>query len=707
MADGPAFGRRNSPAARSAPAFGKAGESAGRSDPPPVPPRDTVSEQLESRGARALLVGELVGFAGLLIVFAAGVLWPADPAGLDVLKGLVYLPDVLRDAIPFTDPKAWSRQVYAHVSEVRANNLGVPLIFFLGLAAVVRRRWLLAGLCAGFFLLPPQLFGLAFPAGFPMAILLGIAAALRQVRLEGRARIAFIAAATMLMPVLLVMFLSIVPSRQGGEKAPYLTIRFSELAENSDGQGVRGTTVDAIVARGAEQAGAKAFALSQEQALRGETQAAMASLARAQAAGFPHNRFERRIVEAIRDYSIASGGEGEAAGTAIMERFRTRLIGTWILLLAGLIVGLAAPFGDIIATVIRRRVGRIEAAKAKLGSERPPAGEAAIPHGGSAGGASGSLTSIAAADAEQIVGAMSKRIRFYQVGAMFLGWIVLYCLGRFWVFHLPPADSNTAFDTVGLSGWTVFLGDALGVGNLHGQNGSGLVGFPMDPLSLLTVVPYALLFVRQYRVVGLCALVVTTFLHSYRFDAPLREPANPVLAQQIDTGFREALERVALSGSDRGGEEKVGVVLSDKTGQPVEFSIPVRVDASNANYVLAQIAYLEDRPEDAAHYLGRDIDAGSLDGLIHRQRLDLMREWVSAHGYGVPSKVANLELRRPMSFARRSGNAYLAAAVAAGLLLIVLSALLTVAGRRRGRIVELVEMRRQSRSPVEAMVPIR
>ena len=693
--------------ARSAPVFGKAGGSAGRLGPPPVPPHDTVSEQLENRGARALLIGELVGFAGLLIVFVAGVLWPADPAGLDVLKGLIHIPDILRDAIPFSDPKAWSREVYTHVREVQPNNLGIPLIFFLGLAAVVRRRWLLAGLCAGFFLLPPPLVGLAFPAGFPMAILLGVAAALRQVRLEGKARVAFIAAGTMLLPVLLVMFLSIVPSRQDGEKAPYLTIRFTELAESGDGQGARGKTVESIVARSAAQSGAKAFALSQEQALRGEAEAAMASLARAQAAGFPHNRFESRIVEAIRDYSIASGGEGEAARTAMIERFRTRLIGTWIVLWIGLVVGLAAPFGDIIATSIRRRVDRIEAAKAELGGKRPSTGKAAIPFSGSAGDASGSLTSIAAADAEQIVGAMSKRIHFYRVSAMFLGWIMLFCLWRYWIFHLPPADSNTAFDMVGLSGWTVFLGDALGVGNLHGQNGSGLINFPVDPFSLLTVVPYALLFVRQYRVVGLCALIVIAFLQLHRFDAPLRDPANPVAAQQMVPGFRQALERVAVSGSDRGGKEKIGAVLSDTTGRPVEYSMPVRVDASNANYVLAQIAYLEDRPEDAAKYLGRDIDAGLLDGLIHRQRLDLMREWVSVQGYGVPPNVANLELRRPMSFARRSGNAFLAAAGAASLLLIVFLALLTIAGRRRGRIAELVEMRRHSRAPVEVLSPIR
>lgn len=676
-----------------------------------------MSEQLESRSARALLAGELIGFAGLLIVFVAGVLWPADPAGLDVLKGLVYLPDILRDAIPFSDPKAWSRQVYAHVSEVQANNLGIPLIFFLGLAAIVRRRWLLAGLCAGFFLLPPPLAGLAFPAGFPMAILLGVAAALRQVRLEGRARIAFIAVATVFLPVLLAAFLSIVPSRQDGVKIPYLTIRFAELKENESelqrepqtggGLAVRGTTVAAIAASGAAQAGAKAFALAQEQALRGEAEAAMASLSRAQAAGFPHNRFESRIVEAIRNYSIASGGEGEAARAAIIDRFRTRLIGTWILLWAGLIVGLAAPFGDIISTAIRRRIERIEAAKAKLNGQRPSEGKVAVPFGGSAGDASRSLASIAAADAEQVIGAMSKRIHFYLVSAMFLGWTMLFCLGRYWTFHLPPADSNTAFDMVGLSGWTVFLGDALGVGNLHGQNGPGPLHFLFNPLSLLAIVPYALLFVRQYRVVGLCTLIVLTFLQLHRFDAPMRDPANPVAPQQVNESFRQALEKVAESGSDKGGKQKIGEVLSGETGQPVRFFIPVRVDASNANYVLAQIAYLEDRPEDAAHYLGRDIDAGLLDGLIHRQRLDLMREWASVRGFRVSSTVANLELLRPMSFARRSGNAFLAAAVASGFLLIVVLALLTVAGRRRGRIAELVEMRRFSRSPVEAFSPIR
>jgi hypothetical protein len=111
------------------------------------------------------------------------------------------------------------------------------------------------------------------------------------------------------------------------------------------------------------------------------------------------------------------------------------------------------------------------------------------------------------------------------------------------------------------------------------------------------------------------------------------------------------------------------------------------IAAGEAAYILAQIAYIENRPWDIGPLLGATVIDPDLVG--HNQRLDLMAEWAMARGAELPDLPPS-PLLLPMSVGRAAGD--LAVFVALGGVVSGLAATLlhVIAGNRRHRIAELV-----------------
>jgi hypothetical protein len=125
------------------------------------------------------------------------------------------------------------------------------------------------------------------------------------------------------------------------------------------------------------------------------------------------------------------------------------------------------------------------------------------------------------------------------------------------------------------------------------------------------------------------------------------------------------------------------------------------VEPSVAAYTLAQIAYLENRPAEASRMMASVGDADARIGRVHRQRADIMREWVAAKGYPVPQPAATtVRLSIPMSFTRQLAHLLFGFGLAVATLAVLPLGLLAVAGTRSRRIRALVDERHQSQPAV-------
>ncbi len=113
------------------------------------------------------------------------------------------------------------------------------------------------------------------------------------------------------------------------------------------------------------------------------------------------------------------------------------------------------------------------------------------------------------------------------------------------------------------------------------------------------------------------------------------------------------------------------------------------ISVTLAAYPLAQLAYIENRPQDIAPMLEVMTEERDLDSAAHQQRVDIMREWAAANGH--PSGQAWTSLVVSMSVVRGIGAVLLPLGLAALALGFLAAAVIPIAMTRRGRIGTLIE----------------
>lgn len=735
MPDRPSFGKRG---AQGGPASMLRVDSAscrppGDADRLSAPPAaeagaySAASHQLDQASQRIRLAGELTALVGLMLAFVAIHFWRADPAQLKELEGRIFIPAVIAEHLPFNDPPASRTYVDMTSTEIGIDNAAIWFIALAGFLAILRERWVFAGLISGFWLIPWSLFDYHFTPAPIVLYIYAIFAFFRLYRLSWPVRLVLFPVIVLAGPMIIksYSFLFVGALTDSDRpKAEYRMVRVSELAENqgkaareTDANGkeiVRTFTLLGLDARGPAERAAMAYVAAQEYALRGDPAAAAAALEEAATLGFAPEPYNQKRIQAIRNYVTAAGALGPEASHGLLSKYRIRLTIGWCAAAIGFLMALFGPFADVIAARMGKRARRIAEAQGRLRAERPASGqEGAV---GTFGRRQGSeaIQSIATLDGEAIVGEIALRMRRYGIAAAALAALALVSFYGSYFFWLPSADSNTAFQMVALAGGAVRLASIVGLANYEDAEWARVMLFHASIVGLLGW----LLFSRKHRRLVLVG-VVTILAMVNVGSLALTGPAHPVSAAELDPNLR-AILRQSLENTDELGEARrfAGHSLKPNSALPTFKDIARRemarrgdtaraidslladdpdvVEGSVAAYTLAQIAYLEDRPAEAARMLARIANPDALTARVHRQRADLIAEWVAAKGHPLPPQARTPRLSIPMSITRQLAHALLGIGGVSVALSILPLLLLVIARKRRRRIGSLVAERRRS-----------
>ena len=658
---------------------------------------DPSDSRLRSNRSGLLLAGDLIGFCGLLVVFVATVLWPADPAALSVLESEINIPPILADTV----------QRFTELSRQNVNVAEVPLGWYclaflvVGVMAALNRRWLLVGLTTGFMFFPFSAIGIIVPV---VPLLAAACAAASVYALAGNriAKLALVPFTGVVYVLCLLVAVNLVPD--GSERQSYRSISAAEL-KSVDGQTLEGK----LGLGGGDQAeAARAFAMAQQHALHGKPDEAAKSIAAARSGGYPTNLYETRILGSIEDYITVSGARGDTASAARWGRFRTDLFVAWLALVLGSVLALTAPFSEIISTAMSARLERISAFRAEL------AGGKTTKPGHDMAAAEPRLHSIAVDDARRGMEAIARRLRLYRVALISSFWLCLYCGLRAYELHLPAPGQNTGFDTIGLEGPVLYLAQEMGLAVKSSAHGGSPLGAIWSPASLLCLAPAVGLLFRAYRTLSLLALVLIAAIDPGLGAVSGRPLANTLPLENVTEEFRQFLVEVNAEGKSVVRKELVpdspSLVQNLRPSfPPIELSgkpkaersalarmpggqVPIE-DVTAATYVLAQIEYLKNRPEEMLKYIEDGIIPGRLDGWAHQQRYALMVDWAKDRGLKIGPNVQKVELPSSSSLTRVLGRLLLAISVVAGAISILSLLFMLIASRREKRLDALVTQR--------------
>ena len=254
------------------------------------------------------------------------------------------------------------------------------------------------------------------------------------------------------------------------------------------------------------------------------------------------------------------------------------------------------------------------------------------------------------ANSKALVETMTRRINSYRTLAWTCGALMLFCLFGAYVLYLPAPGDNTAFSAVSL---LPDANDFWKTTNIfdHLQRPAA-VRLPAAPFGLYAAPPKS---------------------------APT-QAFSPALRQQLG----EAVSPPAPAS------------VGSRQTEPA--AAPLKIDGSVAAYTLAQIAYIENRPADAARFLPLIVRAAMLNSEVDWQRTNIMLEWTAVHGYPVSS----LAVTRPYPIAtiRVYVRLLFIGAVVLLMIVVTLVALIFAADKRRERIGAMIESCRKLLTPV-------
>lgn len=673
MPEVPVFGRRN---ARERVAMRPAGLAT------PSPAAD--SGDLAEKSSAWRLAGDLVAFTGVLIAFLAATMWPEDPFDLSGLRGAIYVPSSLSHLLIFDSPAAYTIHPDVGTTVILDAGGTLPAMALLGIAAIVRRRWMLAGLVCIFFLFPWGSIGYRLPMSpVVVCVMVGLAV-FRLYRFSARAMLAISAvtavAGWLIIPLVLGIFFALLGD-EGDQKAEYRNIRYASLIENEGKpptdlvDGRKTLRVSTLVPNMKEEkSGAAAYVAAQEQALRGDARGARTALEELAARGFSGNALDNDRIRAIERFAMASGAYGTEREQEVQSHYRRDLLFAWAILIVGAVAGLLGLGFDLLAEQVRKRMGRLEELRGRL-TGSPPAPAVLSSRLGT------ELQSIAALDGDAIVAVMSTRIRFYRIAAAGLLAASLAAAAASWVSILPPPDQNTAFETIGIVPSALDFARGAGLVPPRDPAPPSLIWMFLDPLTLSVLGLLALVVFRRAVRAVLVVLIVGLVGFQLQFFIPAGDPSHVVEARVLSPETRARVE-VAMAGGD------VADAASERGVGPLS--------PSAAALILAQLAYVEGRADDAARAMERisDLPASDLRGRqgdSYRQRMGLIGEWLATRGIlGLTAHPAELSPAWTRTF-----NAWMTAAAAASFALVaVLMGLALYAGGRRATVQSLIDERR-------------
>jgi hypothetical protein len=722
MADNPAFGRRqaSSGGERAAVPTPRQAGTPEQAKPilasrPASVDMDQPSEHVRQLGAVSgaiLFSGELVAFAGMMVAFVAMLWWPADPQSLSSLGGSIYIPDLLRDLIAFNDPLARPHMVDIGLTEIKLTSPIMQVILIAGAVAILRARWVLAGLICGFLAFPWAALGYHFPSAPVILCLYAFTAAFRIARLPRGALFILIPVGAVFGPLLIGMASVLFTYVFGaGEppKARYAEVTFQQLLANQgkpatetgkNGKPVlRVATLAGLDASTPQQQAAKAYVMAQELALRGSPAEAAQEAGEALSGSFGANAFDRQRLATIIDFGTANGVSGAQAKDTLLSRYQFRSTLAWIVSIAGTLLCLIGPFAEIISTRIARRARRTDKVQRQVEAQRAELAGATVSGTFGRAQSAGAIQSIAAMDAVSVIEAIARRLRLYRVLAFILAGLALVSFYWAYALHLPPAADNGAFDTIALIGRAGDFWKAAGLAQSAAFPQPSLlwtlVGMMASPLTLIALAVIVLTKFRKHARFVLAGFVGLMLMMAMQQLAPIATPAQPAMASAFDPGLRQYLQQAAGLPATPPGVDGL------RKGGPEQAGLPP-IDGSIAAYTLAQIAYVENRPADAGMLLARIVDPGVLAGRINNQRTDLMLDWTQAHGYPARGLDWTPILPQPMATTRAMGKVFFGAGFVFLALLTAAAALIAIAGRRSSRISSLIDARRQIQASIDA-----
>lgn len=631
-----------------------------------------------------------------MLLFAAACMKPSDPNDLRMLDGSIYVLDAFTNALALTEVKSAVVSVpigsmpFGQLAQMVSGILAVATVF-----TVIKGRWFFTGLTAAFFLIPWGLLGQSlYFAPYALALFAFIAVAFHA-PLSRRAIIAFVAVGLLASPLIFGLIFDL--SRHVGVPetyARYRVIRFSELPSNADQSA--DADGDAKIAP---------YFLAQVAALRGDAAAAAAALDRLEASGVPQNNFDRARFQAIRNFTLASGGFGPEAREKLIADNAAQSQKAFLLLLAGLLFGIAAPLTNGVSWLVARRSRRVSSIERELEHRRVRLPDALKKAGRLFGTsiAKKSVQSPSVANGERAIEAIASRARTYLlISLSLLTFAALSALAAYWVW-LPDAEKNTAFHFVALAGNTADYAQQdgvtviVGVGDWTGW--SIAINWLKYPACIVAIV----LATRRSGYLGVFTAVVFLACLALQNVQLAQHSRREALPSQFSQLLRSTLKLAADRSTVAPGNNPQpntqgfqGLALNLRGSIAADKNTPssvgrATVDPSLAAYTLAQIAYLEGEAGDASHLLSQIEDVKDLHPDVHRERMAIIRDWVSANGHTAPEMdwfSADLA-----SLVRQLGRWLLALSVVSLALAVLVTPLIAIAVARRNRIEALIEER--------------
>jgi hypothetical protein len=648
--------------------------------------------RLARASGRLRVAGELIAFAGVIAMFMATLFWPANPAELAALEGWIFVPGSLGQ-IPFTSPSSYAITPAVDISPLTIN-LALLTLTVMGAGAIMRGRWLLAGLVGAFFLLPWSLLGFDLTL---KPLVLPFYGALLAFRLCRPLTVKL----ALLVPVLVVgtpiainLFGSIYANLgRTPETAAYRKIAFADLAANQGKPAQEAVPDRKPVERLTSLSGlsplaaAAPYVMAQEHALRGDAPAAARALDEAIARGFLPNRLDRQRIDAIERYAANEGALGTVRQSAVQAAYGSGLLLAWIAFAGGLALAAVGPASSFLADRMARRAKRIDEAEDHVRSAQ--AAQQVFSFATRSGRDAGQRPSSAVFDSQTMMAAMSRRIRAYARAAGWMAAAATLCALGSWWYWLPPAASNSAFRKIEL------VPEVLKLAHTAGQSGITTGGLSDGVLLVIWLGALFAYFcsvliikARSYRL----GTALAVALYSFVLPSPFFPNSGSLVAlSDLQPGLRAQLMALGTAElAPSGGLSRTFAMI--ETGKA-----PLQADSAAAAYTLAQIAYLENRPADAASMLNRMLDRSIIRARRTEQRTDLMIEWAVAHGQPAPAWLASPQRERPTAPARSLARALSIVAIAAAAAMLVPLGLLGYAWHRRKRIEALVAERQGGR----------
>ena len=653
---------------------------------------DGGTEHLSENARILALSGEVLAVVGLLVALIASIVQALKP--LATTMSQIYIPDVLWPAIAFTSPDA---DRHSQFLMPMAATLAWPALLVFGVFGVIRGRWVVVALCAAIMAFPWSVFGVLLPSSTVMLVILGCAVGLKLYRPSGVRLVIVLIIGLVAGPLIVGLLTSMLMAilQPGGDaKQMYRVVDFMDLQANgglpqtgTDEFGrkiVRVTTLEGLSARTQREQGARAFVQAQERTMRGDVAGVIAALDIVESSVYVLNTFERDRLQVARNFATSMGGYGEAARVTFETTVSRALLVDNLSFYPAVALGLLGPLGDIVGNRINRRRQRIEAAQKTLAEQRDVRPrEVAAERGFGRRETGAGIQSIAAIDGEATIDAIDKRLAFYWNSALILTVTAVFCVGAGLMLWLPPAASNTAFQQIALTSDGARWARTAGLTVIDGPVSLDTV-ITIGFIPGLIIIGLGLTFFRRLATsIGGLALAIILFWQVQSFF--FVDHAKFELAPSAITGNQRAeLERSAAlpTIAEQG---KLPQRFDEGAGERGMLQPP------HAAYVLAQLDYLEGRPQDIGkRLLVVAANQDALTVLAHEQRFDLMREWAGANGHPVDVPISALNMITPMNFPRMLAVPSIAVGVVSGLGAVLGVCLLPVAIRRRRRIEDLV-----------------